>query len=81
MSSTNWTKTALRARLRADLALDSTAHGRAVTPELAGLRLEYLRIVAAVDRGALPADDGASAFELLAGSAGAAPGPRAAIAA
>ncbi|WP_440708349.1 hypothetical protein [Herbiconiux sp. YIM B11900] len=68
MSSTNWTKTALRARLRADLALDTAAHGRAVTPELAGRRLDYLRIVAGVDRGSLTAEDGASAFELLARS-------------
>lgn len=68
MRSTNWTKTALRARLRADLALDTAAHGRVVTPEFAGRRLEYLRIVAGVDRGSLSADDGASAFELLARS-------------
>ena len=71
MRITNWTETALRARLRADRALHVSS--RPVTSELAAQRLEYVRIVSAVDRGRVSADEGAAAFEALTSATAAVP--------
>ncbi|QJU54619.1 hypothetical protein SCB71_16000 [Herbiconiux sp. KACC 21604] len=61
MSTSKWTEQALRARLRADVAV--TAAGRHVSAADAARRLEYLRIVAGVDAGAISPDAGAALFD------------------
>lgn len=61
MSTSKWTEQALRARLRADVAVN--AAGRRVSADDAARRLEYLRVVAGVDAGAISPDAGAALFD------------------
>jgi hypothetical protein len=59
--STNWTKKALKARLRADIAFDTAV--RPVTAVIATRRLEYLNIVTGIDAGTITPDAGATLFD------------------
>lgn len=49
VAETNWSKEALEARIDAAMLLDPRRFG--VTPERAKLKLEFARVVAAVDSG------------------------------
>jgi len=61
-----WNKTALKARLRADIAFDTAP--RPVNADLASKRLEYFRIVALVEAGTVGADAAAELFDALVAS-------------
>lgn len=63
MSTKRWNKTALKARLRADIAFDTAP--RPVNADLASKRLDYFRIVALVESGTVSADAGAELFDTL----------------
>lgn len=66
MSTKRWNKRALKARLRADIAFDTAP--RPVSADLASKRLEYFRIVALVEAGAVEPDAGAELFDALVAS-------------
>ena len=59
--STNWTKKALKARLRADIAFDAAT--RPLTADFAGRRLEYHSVVAAVEAGRISPEAGVERFD------------------
>ncbi|WP_378148208.1 hypothetical protein ACFJGV_08175 [Cnuibacter sp. UC19_7] len=63
MSETNWSKEALEARIDAAMLLDPRRHR--VTPERAQLKLEFARIVAAVDSGRMTSVEARLRFDGL----------------
>ncbi|MGA1835767.1 hypothetical protein VD659_02430 [Herbiconiux sp. 11R-BC] len=63
MSSTKWTKKALKARLRADIAFDTAM--RPVTADVAARRLEYHNIVTGIEAGTITPDSGTALFDEL----------------
>jgi len=66
VSTKRWNKTALKARLRADIAFDTAP--RPVSADLASKRLEYFRIVALVEAGTVDADAATELFDALVAS-------------
>ncbi|GAA2239426.1 hypothetical protein N1031_16990 [Herbiconiux moechotypicola] len=63
MHTTPWTQAALKARLRADIALGTVA--RPMTAEAAARRLQFHRIVSGIDAGRITPDTGAALLEEL----------------
>lgn len=58
---TKWTKKALKARLRADIAFDTSL--RPVTADVATRRLEYHNVVTGIDAGTITPEAGATLFD------------------
>ena len=63
MSTLRWTRTALKARLRADIAFGTAA--RPLTADVAARRLEYHNIVTGIEAGAITPDSGVVLFDEL----------------
>ncbi len=66
MSTSLWSQSALKARLRADIAFDSAP--KPVTAAIASRRLEYYQVVQGVDAGTITADSAALLFNELTAS-------------
>jgi hypothetical protein len=60
---TNWSKEALEARIDAAMLLDPRRYS--VTPERAALKLEFARIIAAVDAGRMTSVEARLRFDGL----------------